>query len=492
MKRTAPFHFGPPSAMATRHRRHRAYGQQPKQDLTTGAIFPKLLRFCIPLILSGMLQLLYNATDMIVLGQFVSDTAVGAVGSCASLINLIVNSFIGLATGVSVCVAQFIGARREKDVSEVVHTAFSLSLMIGVAVGAIGFLLAEPALRLMGVLETTLVEAVPYMKAYMIGVPGLVVYNYCAAALRAKGDSVRPLIFLAISGLSNVMLNLWMVLDFGMGAVGVGIASAASQYIAAILVITYMMFFIKDSCRLSLRQMGIKRDKVLLILKIGIPAGVQGVLFSFSNVLIQSSIQSFGTEALVNGSAAASNVEGFVYTAQNAAYQGAITFVGQHVGAHKYERINRVITSCLGLTVAAGVLFGAIVLIFGESLLGFFVDDPTAIEYGMLRMSVIVSTYFLCGIMEVGCGTLRGMGKTFLPMIVSLAGACGFRILWLVTVFRQFYTPMCLFLSYPISWILTLAVHFFFVFRVKRNMQREYAEQARGQEMPSETAVGSQ
>lgn len=475
MKRTAPFHFGPPSAMFTRHRRHRAYGKQPKKDLTTGPILPKLIGFCVPLILSGMLQLLYNATDMIVLGQFVSDTAVGAVGSCASLINLIVNSFIGLATGVSVCVAQFIGAQRDKDVSEVVHTAFSLSLILGALVGAFGFFFAEPALRLMGILETTLVEAVPYMKAYMIGVPGMMVYNYCAAALRAKGDSVRPLIFLAISGLSNVVLNLWMVLDFGMGAVGVGIASAASQYIAAIMVVVYMTIFIKDSCRLSLRRLTIKRDKVLLMLKIGIPAGVQGVLFSFSNVLIQSSIQSFGAEALVNGSAAASNVEGFVYTAQNAAYQGAITFVGQHVGARKYERLNRVIACCLGMTVVAGVVFGTIVLLLGEPLLGFFVDDPEAVRYGMLRMEVIVSTYFLCGIMEVGCGTLRGMGKTFLPMIVSLAGACGFRILWIYTIFRQFYTPTCLFISYPISWILTLAVHFFFVFRVKRRLERENA-----------------
>ncbi len=485
MKRSAPFHFGPPSAMFTRHRRHRGYGQQPKKDLTQGPILPALIGFCVPLILSGMLQLLYNATDMIVLGQFASDTAVGAVGSCASLINLTVNLFIGLATGVSVCVAQFVGAQREKDVSEVVHTAFSLSLVMGVVVGAFGFLLAEPALRMMGILETTLAEAVPYMQAYMLGVPGMMVYNYCAAALRARGDSVRPLIFLAISGLSNVVLNLWMVLGFGMGAVGVGIASAAAQYIAATLVLIYMGFFVKDSCRLSLRHIAIKRDKVWLILKIGIPAGVQGVLFSFSNVLIQSSIQSFGSEALVNGSAAAASIEGFVYTAQNAAYQGAITFVGQHVGARKYERINRVIACCLGLTVVAGVAVGAVVRLLGEPLLGFYVEDPEAIRYGMLRMGIIVTTYFLCGIMEVGCGTLRGMGKTFLPMIVSLAGACGFRILWIYTVFQHFHTPTCLFLSYPISWILTLAVHFLFVFRVKRKMERENAVES----TPSETTT---
>ena len=476
MKKSAPFHFGPPSAMASFHRRQRTYRSKPQKDLTTGPILPRLIAFCLPLMLSSMLQLLYNATDMIVLGQFATDTAVGAVGSCGSLINLIVNLFIGLATGVSVSVAQYTGAKRDRDVSEIVHTAFSLSLIMGVFVGAFGYFIAEPALRLMGTLDEIMVEAVPYIKAYMIGVPGVMVYNYCAAALRAKGDSVRPLIFLGVSGLSNVVLNLWMVIGFGMGAVGVGIATAVSQYIAAILTVAYMVFFVKDSSRLSLRHLTIKREKVFLMLKIGIPAGIQGVLFSFSNVLIQSSIQSFRIEALVNGSAAASNIEGFVYTAQNAAYQGALTFIGQHVGARKYERINRVIFSCIGLTVAAGALMGAITLIFGRPSLGFFVDEGAAIDYGMLRMSIIVSTYFLCGIMEVGCGVLRGMGKTFLPMIISLAGACGLRVLWILTVFRWWNTIECLFLSYPVSWLITLTTHFIFVFIVKRRLQRADAE----------------
>ena len=486
MKRSAPFHFGPPSAMATRHRRHRGYVGSPKKDLTVGRILPQLIAFCVPMMLSGMLQLLYNATDMIVLGQFASDTAVGAVGSCASLINLIINLFIGLATGVSVSVAQFIGAKRDRDVSEVVHTAFSLALLMGVVVGVFGFFLSRPALHMMGTLDETMVEAVPYMKAYMLGVPGVMVYNYCAAALRAKGDSVRPLVFLGISGLSNVLLNLWMVIGFGMGAVGVGIATAASQYLAATMIVVYMAFFVKDSCRLSLRHLTIKRDKVLLMLKIGIPAGLQGMLFSFSNVLIQSSVNSFGLQAIVDGNAAASNVEGFVYTAQNAAYQGAITFVGQHVGARKYERINRVILSCLGLVVVAGTLLGTVVLLLGEPLLGFFIDDPEAINYGALRMSIIVSTYFLCGIMEVGCGILRGMGKTFLPMIVSLAGACGFRILWILTIFQWSHTIQCLYLSYPVSWTITGIIHFLFVFAVKRRMQREASI---AEQQPSEIAA---
>ena len=477
MKKSAPSHFGPPSAMAAFHRRHRTYRSKPKKDLTTGPILPQLIAFCLPLMLSSMLQLLYNATDMIVLGQFASDTAVGAVGSCGSLINLIVNLFIGLATGVSVSVAQYTGAKRDRDVSEVVHTAFSLSVIMGVVVGVFGYLVAEPALRMMGTLDEIMIEAVPYIKAYMVGVPGIMVYNYCAAALRAKGDSVRPLIFLGVSGIANVGLNLWMVIGFDMGAVGVGIATAASQYLAALMTVVYMAFFVKDASRLSLRHLTIKREKVLLMLKIGIPAGIQGVLFSFSNVLIQSSIQSFQVEALVNGSAAASNVEGFVYTAQNAAYQGAITFVGQHVGARKYERLNRVIFSCVGMTVAAGVLMGALVLGFGRPLLGFFVDESAAIDYGMLRMSVIVTTYFLCGVMEVGCGVLRGMGKTFLPMIVSLAGACVFRVLWILTVFRWWRTVECLFLSYPVSWIITLTAHFIFVSIVKKKLERAYAQE---------------
>lgn len=475
MKRTAPFHFGPPSAMSTLHRRHRNYGPKPQKDLTTGPILPQLIAFCVPLMLSGMLQLLYNATDMIVLGQFASDTAVGAVGSCGSLINLIVNLFIGLAVGVSVCVAQYIGAKRERDVSEVVHTAFTLSLIMGVAVGTVGFFLAEPALRMMGTLDETLAEAVPYMQAYMVGVPGIMVYNYCAAALRAKGDTMRPLIFLAVSGLSNVVLNLWMVIGFDLGALGVGIATAVSQYIAAILIVVYMAFFLKDSCRLSLRHMTIKRDKVWLMLKIGIPAGIQGVLFSFSNVLIQSSINSFGIKALVDGNAAAANIEGFVYTAMNSVYQGAITFVGQHVGAKKFDRLNRVIFSCMGVVTVIGVTTGTLVILLGSRLLHFYVSAPEAIAYGQSRILAICSVYFLCGLMDVGCGVLRGMGKTFLPMIVSLAGACGLRILWILTVFQWINTPMCLYLSYPVSWTITLVVHFIFGFAVKRKMQQEEA-----------------
>lgn len=484
MKRPAPIHFGPPSAMSTRHRRHRGYVGGSKKDLTTGPILPRLIGFCLPLILSGMLQLLYNAADMAVLGQFATDTAVGAVGSCGSLINLLVNTFIGLATGASVCVAQFVGAKRDRDVSEVVHTAFSVSLILGVFVGLFGYLFTPTALSFVvdSTLTGTMAEATRYMRAYMIGVPGVMVYNYCAAALRAKGDSVRPLIFLGISGLANVLLNFWTVIGLGLGAQGVGIATAVSQYLAAGMTVIYMAFFVKDSCHLSLRRLVIKWDKVFLMLKIGIPASLQGVLFSFSNVLIQSSIQSFGLEALVNGNAAAGNVDAFVYTAQNAAYQGAITFVGQHVGARKYKRINRVVWSCVGLTIVAGIVSGALALFFGESLLGFFVSEPDAISYGMLRMKILVTTYFLCGVMEVGCGALRGMGKTVLPMVVSLAGACAFRVLWILTIFRfmmdrpEIYSEtqriVCLFLSYPASWILTLVAHFICFGVVKRRMER--------------------
>lgn len=469
------FFFGPPSAMSTLHRRHKNPGHKPKKDLTQGPILSKLILYCVPVMLSGMLQLLYNATDMIVLGQFASDTAVGAVGSCGSLINLIINVFIGLSIGVSVTVAQFIGARRERDVSEVVHTAFLFSIIAGVVVGAVGYMLAEPALRAMGTLEETLVEAIPYMQAYMVGVPGVMVYNYCAAALRAKGDTVRPLIFLAISGLANVALNVWMVVGFGMGAVGVGIATAISQYLAAGMTVIYMLFFLKDSCRLYFSRLHINREKLALIFRIGIPAGLQGMLFSFSNVIIQSSINSFGIKELVDGNAAAANVEGFVYTAMNAVYQGAITFVGQHVGARRYDRLNRVIFNCMGLVTAIGILVSTAVILLGRPLLHFYVEADAAIAYGSGRLVLICGTYFLCGLMDVGCGVLRGMGKTFVPMIVSLAGACGFRILWILTVFQipAFHTIECLYISYPISWLLTGAVHFLFAFRIKKKMQHD-------------------
>ena len=440
--------------------------------LTEGPILPRLIQYCIPLMLTGMLQLFYNATDMIVVGQFSSPTAVGAVGACGSLIGLLVNSFIGLSVGVSVTVAQYIGAKQDKDVSEVVHTSLAFSLILGIVVSVLGFHFAEGALHMMDTPESTIAEAVPYVKAYMVGIPASMVYNYCAAALRAKGDTVRPLIFLGISGLVNVGLNLYFVMRFGMGAVGVGIATAASQYVAMAMILIYMTFVLKDCCRIRWSRIRIHFPKLWQMLRIGLPAGLQSVVFSFSNVLIQSTVNTFG-ENVINGNAAAASIDGFVYIAQNSVYQAAITFVGQHVGARKFERINRVIFLCMGLVAAIGLGVSGLVVLFSHGLLGIYVPgDEAAIAWGTQRLRVMGACYFTCGLMEVGCGALRGMGKTITPMLISVAGVCGIRVLWLYTIFPLFPTMMCLYFSYPASWIATGAVQLALAFISKRQLEQ--------------------
>ena len=448
-----------------------------QKDLTQGPILPQLIQYCIPLMLTGMLQLFYNATDMIVVGQFASPTAVGAVGACGSLIGLLVNMFIGLSVGVSVMVAQHVGAKQEEDVSKVVHTALAMSMCLGVIVAAVGFTFAEGALRLMDTPASTIAEAVPYAKAYMLGIPASMVYNYCAAALRAKGDTIRPLIFLGLSGLVNVGLNLWLVISFGLGAVGVGIATAVSQYVAMTMILIYMTFFLNDCTRIRWRSLRIHRDKLWQILRIGLPAGMQSIVFSFSNVLIQSTVNTFG-ENVINGNAAAASIDGFIYTAQNSVYQAAITFVGQHVGARKFGRINGVIFRCMGLVTVIGLAVAGLVVLFSHTLLGIYVPgDEAAIAWGTQRLRVMGASYFTCGLMEVGCGALRGMGKTMIPMLISMGGVCGIRILWLYTVFPLWPTMMCLYFSYPASWIATGAVHMALAFLTKRRMERQYEDE---------------
>ncbi len=447
------------------------FSKRPKQDLTQGPILPKLVVFCIPLMLSGMLQLFYNATDMIVVGQYSTPTAVGAVGACGSLIGLLVNLFIGLSVGVSVTVAQYYGAKQEKDVSEVVHTSLALGIGLGIVVGIFGYNFAEMALRLMETPETTISEAAPYARAYMLGIPATMVYNYCAAALRAKGDTVRPLVFLGISGLVNVGLNLYFVICFGMGAVGVGIATAISQYVAMAMILVYMSVSLKDCCRIRWRALRFHEDKLWRILRIGLPAGIQSVVFSFSNVLIQSSVNTFG-ENVINGNAAAASIDGFIWNAQNSVYQAAITFVGQHIGARKLGRIKQVILRCMLLVTVIGLGIGLLVVLFAHPLLNIYVPgDEAAIAWGRQRLVIMGITYFLCGLMDVGSGALRGMGQTMTPMLISIVGVCGIRILWIYTVFEWIPTMLCLYSSYPVSWIVTGIIQLLLAFVVRKRLE---------------------
>lgn len=448
-----------------------------QQDLTEGALLPKIITFTLPLIATAVLQLLFNTADTVVVGRWGGDTAaeretaLAAVGSCGALINLIINLFFGLSVGAGVCVAHDIGAKRFDDVSRVVHTSVLASLICGVVVTVFGLVAAPTLLTMMNTEPEVLGEAVPYIRAYFCGMPANMLYNYCASMLRSSGDTTRPLAFLSVAGVANVLLNLLMVLGFHTGALGVGIATAASQWISCILIVAYMMRM-DGPCRIELKKLRIDGSKLRKIVMIGLPAGIQGTLFSFSNVLIQSSINTFG-KVVVAGNTAGSNLDSYIYATQNALYHTALTFVGQNVGAHKYARVRKCILWCAVVVTVVGLSIGGVMVAFGEPLLRIFAPEGGAVvEAGMTRLSILGITYFLCGLMEVGCGVMRGLGKSITPMIVSLLGSCVFRVAWVYTVFALFPTLEVLYISYPISWIITSAVHFIFCFVTLKKVQK--------------------
>lgn len=436
-------------------------------DMTEGPLLGKMLRYALPLMATGLLQVLYNASDMIVVGRFSASGSfsMGAVGSCGPLINLIVNAFMGLSVGVAVCVAQGIGAGRHKEVKDIVHTSLMGGLICGVFLAIFGFFMCKPLLALMGTPEGTMVEAVPYMKAYFIGMPAMMVYNFLASALRSSGDTKRPLIILAISGLVNVGVNLLMVIGFGMGAVGVGIATSFAQYVSAAILVVYMCRY-NGVCKISLREVRLVKENIREIVRNGIPAGIQSVVFSISNVLIQSTINSYG-DAVIAGSAAAGNIEGFIYIAMNSIYQTAMTFAGQNVGAEKIERVKRVGIIATLVVIVTGLIIGGVALVFGEQLLTIYINesDPVlqdiVMNAGILRLDVIATTYFLCGVMEVLSGLMRGMGKPIIPMVVSILGSCVLRIVWIITVCNIIFPGqiMYLYIAYPVTWIITSSAH---------------------------------
>ncbi len=441
-------------------------------DMCNGPLLGKILKFTIPLMLSGILQLLFNAADIVVVGRFTGSEALAAVGSTSSLINLLVNAFIGLSVGANVLVARFYGAGQKKELSAMVHTAIMTSIVSGVILIFVGLFLSGPALRLMDTPENCIGQAILYMRIYFVGMPAMMAYNFGSAILRAVGDTKRPLYYLLAAGIINVILNLFFVIVFSMGVAGVAVATVISQTVSAVLVLRCLMRSDADY-RLNLREMKIVPDKLFKMMQIGLPAGLQGALFSISNVLIQSSVNSFGSVAMA-GNTAASNIEGFVYTSMNSLSQTAISFTGQNYGASKYKRIGKILLICQALVIAVGVVMGNAAYLFSGTLLKLYSTDADVIRYGVLRLGIICTTYCLCGMMDVMVGALRGMGYSVMPMIVSLTGACLFRILWIYTIFRQYHTLECLYWSYPISWALTFLVHllcFIVVYRkiLKRN-----------------------
>ena len=445
-----------------------------EMDMCSGSIFGKMLIFTIPLMLSSMLQLLFNAADIVVVGNFAGDNSLGAVGSTGSLINLLTNLFIGLSVGVNVLVARYYGSNQKDNLHDTVQTAITLSFVLGVVVAVFGFFCTPIFLRWMKLEGEILALASVYLRIYFLGMPAVMVYNFGSAVLRAVGDTRRPLFFMILSGIVNVGLNLLFVIVFEMNVAGVAIATVISQTISALLVILCLIRE-KGTIHFDVKHLYIDKNILVKILRIGLPAGFQGTLFSLSNVFIQSSVNSFG-DITITGNSSAINIEGFVYVAMNAFHQAVISFVSQNIGAGKKERINKITVIGLLLVSSTGLLLGSLANYFGRELLSIYSRNPAIIEAGLIRIRIICSIYFLCGIMDVIVGSLRGLGYSTMPAIVSLLGACVFRLIWLATVFQfdQWHTVQTIYYSYPISWILTFSVHVVCYIIVKRKYDREH------------------
>lgn len=443
-------------------------------DMCEGPLLKKFILYTRPIILTGILQLLFNAADLVVIGRYRGSVSVGAIGATGAVINLIVNLFIGLSVGAGVTVAHAIGASHERDISKTVHTAIPTAAVCGIILTAIGICGAGAFLRFMDTPQESIALSTTYMRIYCIGMTPSMLYNFGAAILRAAGDTQRPLYYLTAAGIINVLLNLFFVRSLGMDVEGVATATVISQTVSAALVI-YALMKRTDSCKFTPSKMRIHGKQFLKIVRIGLPAGIQGSLFSVSNVIIQSSVNSFG-QIVLNGNSAAMNIEGFVYTTMNSFHQTTLYFTGQNYGARKYDRIGKIMKIALASVFIAGLSTGLLAYSFARPLLGIYLtDSPESIKYGVTRLAYICIPYFLCGLMDVTTGLIRGMGLSISPMAITVLGVCGFRILWIYTVFRtaQYHSPESLYISYTISWTLTfitqLAV-FLHVYRKKKRL----------------------
>lgn len=443
-------------------------------DMCNGPLFRNIVVYTLPIIATSVLQLLFNTMDLLVVGRYCGSTSVGAVGSTSAIINLLVNLFTGLSVGVSVTVAQGLGGNDRTRVEKAVHTAIPVAAMGGLLLTVIGLTCSRIFLEWMGNPAETIDLATMYMRIYFCGTLGSLVYNFGAAILRAAGDTLRPLIFLSSAGILNVVLNVIFVRCFHMDVDGVALATVISQYLSAGLVIVALMRR-TDFCRLELKKITLDRIALGRILYIGLPAGVQGSLFSISNVIIQSSVNSFGAAA-VTGCAAASNIEGYVYVCLNAFCQTTMNFTGQNVGAGKEERVHRIVGICLACVAVVGLSLSGLVCTFARPLLSIYITDcAEAIEYGVTKLFCICLPYFMCGMMEVMTGTLRGMGSSIASMFISVLGICGFRLVWIFTIFQipAFHTLTWLFLSYIISWTGTFLVGLAVYFALQRSRKKK-------------------
>lgn len=425
-------------------------------DMVNGPILKKMLLFTLPLMCSSILQLLFNAADIVVVGRFAGDNSLAAVGSNAALINLMTNVFLGLSVGGNVLAARDYGSGNDKELSKTLHTAMLLGIVSGLILTVAGVIFAPQLLKLMQTPENILPLASLYLRIYFLGMTAMMVYNFGSALLRSVGDTKRPLYYLVTAGVINVILNLIFVIVLDMDVAGVALATVISQCISAFLVVRCMMRE-QGGIRLIPKKLRIHKEKLIRIVRVGLPAGFQGAVFSLSNVVIQSSVNIFG-EVVVAGNSAAMNLEGFVYVAMNAFHQAAISFTSQNMGAGKKERIGKILLVAEGCVIVTGVVLGWLIYGFGRPLLHIYSNSNEVIEAGMVRMAIILLPYALCGMMDVVVGVLRGIGYSVGPMIISLLGACGLRLVWIATIFQipRFHNISTVYLSYPITWTITL------------------------------------
>ena len=428
-----------------------------EMDMIHGPLVKNVILYAFPLMLSSILQLLFNAADVIVVGRFAGPQALAAVGSTGSLTGLLTNLFIGLSIGTNVLVARYYGAQNHESIKETIDTSIITAFFGGLILVLVGLFASRPMLALMGTPEDVIDLSVLYMQIFFAGMPFQMLYNFGAAILRSVGDTRRPLYFLTIAGVINVLLNLFFVIVLHMSVAGVALATIISQAISCVLV---LICLVKNEgvVRIDFKNLKFSPNKMLAMLKIGLPAGFQGIVFSISNMLIQSSVNSFGSTVMA-GNTAAQNVEGFVYTSMNALYQTNLSFTSQNYGAKNHKRIDDVLRVCIIMVVIVGFIIGNSAYLFGETLIGFYTTEPDVIGFGLNRMRIIATTYFICGIMDVMVGSIRGLGYAVMPMIVSLLGACALRVIWVLTIFQLYHTQFSLYVSYPISWAVTALAH---------------------------------
>ena len=425
-------------------------------DMTNGAIMPKLVGFFLPLMTSSILQLLFNAVDLIVVGNFAGSDPLAAVGATTSLINMVTAVFVGVSLGANVITARFFACDDRQNMDEAVHTAISIALIFGVVLAFAGIIFARPALRLMDTPENVIDMSALYMMIYFCGMPFFMVYNYSAAILRAVGDTKRPLYFLIIAGVMNAVLNMVMVIVFSMGVAGVAIATVFSQLVSSLLTVSCLVKT-DSSYKLNPSRLRINVKILRQMLSIGLPAGIQSMVINFSNVQLQSSVNSFGSVAMA-GYTAANSVLGFLYMSINSVTQACMSFTSQNFGVAKYDRMRRVLLDCLALECMVGVCLGGLAYIFGPQILAFYTDSEEVVASGMQVLSITTWTYFLCGIMDCLPGHLRGMGHSGIPMILSVIGTVGTRIVWIYGLFPYNRSIDFLFISYPASWIITIVL----------------------------------